>query len=473
MDISQALTVTELTARIKQTLEQGFAHIEVQGEVSRLTKHTSGHQYFTIKDSHASISAVVWRTSITRLKHLPKEGEMFVFSGHLSVYEPRGSYQLIVTRIRPVGAGALAAEFEARKKIFAERGWFAEENKLKLPPLPKHIGIVTSATAAAFEDVKKVFQSRPGWLQLTLSPCVVQGDQAAVSIAKAIARFKTLQHQPDVILLVRGGGSMEDLWCFNDEKVVQAIVQSSIPIISGVGHEIDTTLADFAADCRAATPSNAAEISCPSKQDLQQRIIPSKRLQHHLNTSIQQYTQHIAHKKQSLRHIQQRNMDYHLQQSASLQQQLTESFYTQIHQQQRYIHQQYQRMLPLEPRAQLRQKQKYLHQLQERLYASSIQIIPHQEKQRLAQSQRLHQTYFNRLQQCKYQIQSCIEKLRALDPKDVLNRGYTLTTHRDGSLLTSCQDIHPDDIVHIHFSDGQIKSQVQAVNIHSEHRGNT
>ena len=270
--MSQTLTVTELTARIKQVLEQGFSRIEVTGEISRLTKPSSGHLYFTIKDNHAAISAVVWRGAAARLKTRPKDGQAYVFTGHLSLYEPRGSYQLVVTDIASAGTGRLAEEFERRKMLFAERGWFDADTKKNIPAFPKHIGIVTSQTAAAFEDIKKVLNTRPAWLNISLSPAVVQGESAPQSIACAIQKLHNLADTPDVILLVRGGGSMEDLWCFNDERVVQAIVDATVPIISGIGHEIDTTLADFAADVRAATPSNAAELVCPAKETLRPQI---------------------------------------------------------------------------------------------------------------------------------------------------------------------------------------------------------
>ncbi|MDX8405816.1 MAG: exodeoxyribonuclease VII large subunit, partial [Mariprofundus sp.] len=255
---SPPISVTQLTARIKQMLEQGFVGITVSGEVSRLTRPASGHLYFTIKDAHAAIAAVVWRSAAMRLHTRPEEGGEYIFTGHLSVYEPRGSYQLIVTRIEAAGAGKLAAEFERRKQLFAERGWFDPANKHAIPSLPQHIGIATSATAAALEDVKKVLATRPAWLQLTLSPCLVQGAAAPASIVAALTALACLPNRPDLILLVRGGGSIEDLWCFNDESVVRAVMDCPIAIISGIGHEIDITLTDFAADKRAATPSNAA-----------------------------------------------------------------------------------------------------------------------------------------------------------------------------------------------------------------------
>ncbi len=237
-DSNKPLSVTELTARIKQMLEAGFAKVEVTGEVSRLTSPASGHLYFTIKDAHAAISAVIWRSTALRLKNLPEEGGEFVFTGPISLYEPRGSYQLVISRVEAAGAGKLAAEFERRKQDFSERGWFDAASKLSPPKLPKHIGIITSSTAAAFEDVKKVLATRPAWLELTLAPALVQGRSAAASIVNAIQRIARMDSPPDTILLVRGGGSIEDLWCFNDESVVKAIVECPIPLITGTAMKL-------------------------------------------------------------------------------------------------------------------------------------------------------------------------------------------------------------------------------------------
>jgi len=269
---THALSVSELTACIKQVLEQGFSSVCVLGEISRLNRQASGHMYFTIKDEGASLSAVIWKSAAQRLAQIPEEGQQYIFTGHISLYPPQGRYQLIVSHLEAAGSGALAIEFEQRKKEFSERGWFAPEIKRPIPALPRHIGIVTSETTAALQDVKKVLSTRPGWLQLSLSPTLVQGKAAASQIARALKRLQRMQNKPDVILLVRGGGSPEDLWCFNEEPVVRAIVECGIPIITGIGHEIDISLADFAADRQAATPSNAAEIVCPDRETLRKQM---------------------------------------------------------------------------------------------------------------------------------------------------------------------------------------------------------
>jgi len=459
------LTVTELTARIKQTLEQGFAHIEVKGEISRLTKPSSGHLYFTIKDSHANISAVVWRSAALRLKTLPKEGQEFIFNGHLSLYEPRGTYQIIVTQISPVGAGQLAAEFERRKALFAERGWFSNEHKKPIPTLPQHIAIVTSATAAAFEDVKKVLATRPAWLRKTLSPAIVQGAQAPQSIANAIQALQKVQDIPDVILLIRGGGSMEDLWCFNDESVIKAIATSKIPIISGIGHEIDTTLADFAADLRAATPSNAAELCCASRQHLRQAIPQPQRLDYSLTSMLRHLQQKLHIQQQSLKHHHQRNLDQNLQQSSILQQQLISSFQSLLGQWQHCAREQHNELITLEPGRQLRKKQQQLHQLQERLATCRLKIMPEKQHSLATYRQQLTQSLKSSLQASHYKVQLHRETLYALDPSHVLQRGYSLIYDAAGKLITHAKSMQQDDAMHIHFQDGSIETRVKNIQL--------
>ncbi|MDQ7003633.1 MAG: exodeoxyribonuclease VII large subunit [Ghiorsea sp.] len=436
------LTVSELTARIKQVLEQGFTRLEITGEISRLTTPSSGHMYFTIKDNHAAISAVVWRSAAARLNIRPKDGQAYIFKGHLSLYEPRGSYQLVVTSILAAGEGQLAAEFERRKALFANKGWFDNASKQTIPQYPKHIGIVTSQTAAAFEDVKKVLHTRPAWLNITLSPAVVQGESAPKSIFQAIRRLHQLEDKPDVILLVRGGGSIEDLWCFNDEKVVQAIFASNIPIISGVGHEIDTTLADLAADIRAATPSNAAEIVCPAKDTLKPQV---SRLYQHLTQALNslkdakywalervnhQFQQHI---RQSMKkkHFQVRELKNRLQQ--------------------------------FEPNHRLRQDMHQFYSLKQRLFAVTQNTVP---KKRHALEQAAYQlrlSYEHQLQHNYHQWQKRHEQLLAMNPTHVLKRGYAITTNAKGEVISSIRKLAKGDTVHLHLHDGTAATQVTHV----------
>lgn len=435
------LSVTELTAGIKKLLEQNYASIEVTGEVSRMTRHASGHIYFTIKDAHASISAVIWRSTAVRLKLQPKEGEEFIFSGSISVYEPRGTYQLVVRKVEAVGAGQLAAEFERRKALFAERGWFDPERKTKPPELPQHVGIVTSPTAAAFEDVKKVLTTRPAWLQLTLAPAVVQGDSAPSSIARAIRRLNQIKSRPDLILLVRGGGSMEDLWCFNDELVVKEIVDSEIPVITGVGHEIDTTLADLAADIRAATPSNAAELACPDRDTLRGRLPKTSQLQ--------QMWQRI----QDGRH-------QHCERNAI---ELTANFRQQLASRHRLLTGIQQRLTQQEPRRQLRLREQTLHRCQQQLTTFQVHGR-NSQRQKLDQlHQRLNWLKEKRIESRRQALSTLNKQIHDLGPMQVLKRGYTMNTDREGQLISSVSQLAPGDEIGIHFHDGKAIARTLSV----------
>ncbi len=434
------LTVTELTARIKQVLEQGFANIEVTGEISRLTTPSSGHIYFTIKDSHAAISAVVWRSAAARLNIRPKDGQAYIFSGHLSLYEPRGSYQLIVTLIMPAGAGRLAEEFEKRKLAFAASGWFDESRKQSIPKLPQHIGIVTSQTAAAFEDVKKVFHTRPAWLNITLSQAVVQGESAPQSIAQAISRLHQLKDKPDVILLVRGGGSIEDLWCFNDEKVVHAIVDANIPIIAGIGHEIDTTLADLAADIRAATPSNAAELVCPAKDTLRPQIT---RLQQRLHQAFQSYKDGKHWTLDRSNHELKHAVRQHLQQGHLTVRDLKK------------------RLQQFEPNHRLRQDMQHFYQLKQRLLSAAQNTTPKRQRQLEFTQYHLRLFYQRLIQQKKETCSNHYEHLHGMNPQHVLRRGYAMTTNEHGTIVSSAKGLKQGDKLQLHFHDGSAETKVK------------
>lgn len=464
MSANTPLTVTELTARIKQVLEQGFAQVEVTGEISRLTTPSSGHLYFTIKDAHAAISAVVWRTTALRLKTRPKEGQAYVFIGHISLYEPRGIYQLVIKRIEAVGAGRLAAEFERRKQVFAERGWFDSEHKRPIPKLPQHIGVVTSTTAAAFEDVKKVLATRPAWLTLTLSPCLVQGEQAPDSIVKAIQRFSQLKKQPDIILLVRGGGSIEDLWCFNDERVIQAIFDADIPIISGVGHEIDTTLADLVADFRAATPSNAAELACPSRDTLRQQMPQLKSMVSLLLRRLAQNAEQNQNFKQHLTQARNRFQDQNNWKLERLTSKHGHTFRQVVRQRQQQHKTLNLRLTQQEPNQLLRHDMQSFFALKQRLSPLKQIILQHRQSSLDNNLKDLQTSHQNNLRLRKQVWQRFSEQLHAMNPDHVLQRGYAMTTNQYGHIISSVEQLKEDTIMHFQYADGSADSKV--VKIH-------
>lgn len=276
---SRISTVTEVTAYIRDLLEMdaGLQDLWLQGEISNWKRATSGHVYFTLKDAGASIRCVIWRSQASRLIYLPQhEGEAVLAHGRISIYEAGGNYQFYVDDLEPAGRGALYAQFERIKARLAAEGLFEPGLKRPLPSLPRRIGLVTSPSGAALRDILNVLRRRYPLAQVLLSPTAVQGETASGQIIAALQAVA--RQQVDVIILARGGGSLEDLWAFNDEHLARAIAGCPIPVVTGVGHEVDFTIADFVADVRAPTPSAAAELVTPDVFELKRLLRDQERL---------------------------------------------------------------------------------------------------------------------------------------------------------------------------------------------------
>ncbi len=265
-------TVTSITTLIKRTLESAYAGIEVEGEISNFRPSGAGHLYFTLKDENASLSAVMFRGRATRLDFKPEDGQLVIASGNISVYEKRGVYQIICERLKKAGVGDILLLLEERKKRLAAEGLFDEDLKQPLPLFPSRVAVVTSPTGAAIRDILQVTRRRNSGIDIVVLPAPVQGDDAAEKIAAQIEKANDLD-LGEVLIIGRGGGSLEDLLPFSDERVVRAVAKSRIPVISAVGHEIDLSLSDLAADVRAPTPSAAAEIVSASRDELYLRVI--------------------------------------------------------------------------------------------------------------------------------------------------------------------------------------------------------
>ncbi|MFW5824439.1 MAG: exodeoxyribonuclease VII large subunit, partial [Marinobacter sp.] len=260
----RALTVSELARQVRHLLESSFMQVWVEGELSSLSRPSSGHWYFSLKDQRAQVRCAMFRGFNQRVRPLPKEGDQVRIRGRVSLYESRGDFQIIVEHMEPAGLGALQQAFDALKARLQAEGLFAPERKKPLPAMPRHIGVVTSPTGAAIHDILIVLGRRCPGIPVTLYPTPVQGQTATASIVAAIQR--AVRHgQADVLIIGRGGGSLEDLWCFNEEAVARAIAACPIPTVSAVGHEVDVTIADFVADLRAPTPSAAAEKISPDQ----------------------------------------------------------------------------------------------------------------------------------------------------------------------------------------------------------------
>ena len=267
----KVLTVSEVTSHIKRTLEAGYSSVMIQGEVTNFKIHSSGHLYFGLKDSSAMISAVMWRSRAPSLSFTPEDGMKVIATGRITLFESRGIYQIDVTNLRPVGMGELQMAFEKLKRRLADEGLFDREHKKPLPKYPVSIGMITSETGAALHDMLHVFQKRFPAVEVVFLPVQVQGVGAGKEIATAIGDLNRFG-QVDLIIVARGGGSLEDLWAFNEEVVARAIFKSRIPVVSAVGHEVDFTISDFVADLRAPTPTAAAQLVVPDKSALLETV---------------------------------------------------------------------------------------------------------------------------------------------------------------------------------------------------------
>jgi exodeoxyribonuclease VII large subunit len=299
---SNAWSVSELTGYIKELFEIDFRlqDIEVSGEISNFTRARSGHLYFTLKDEQAQLKCVMWRTMAQRLAFRPEEGDAVLAHGRVSVYETGGVYQLYADWLEPAGRGYLAIAFERLKERLSLEGLFDQERKKPVPSFPNKIGIVTSADAAALRDILKVLQRRCPLVEVLIAPTLVQGDQAPEQIVQAL-RWLDGRDDIDTILVARGGGSIEDLWAFNDEQVARAIFAAEKPVISGVGHETDFTIADLVADLRAPTPSAAAELAAPDLSALPLVLADSRaRLVAYMQSQIQQRRRQVQANAQAL-----------------------------------------------------------------------------------------------------------------------------------------------------------------------------
>lgn len=291
----QTLSVSSLNEQIKTLLETSFSHVFVEGEISRITFHSSGHIYFTLKDATSAISAVMFKGNAQKLKFQLKEGLKVILDGALTLYKPRGEYQINCFNIEPAGRGALALAFEQLKQKLASQGYFDPALKKELPKFPSRIALITSATGAALQDMLRVANSRYRLLEIDIYDVLVQGESAASAIANAIKWSDTLGY--DIIVIGRGGGSIEDLWAFNEESVADAIFCAKTPIVSAVGHEIDWVISDFVADLRAPTPSAAMQMILPDTNELYQSL---DSMASHLSQIL---SQKIFNKRQELTHL--------------------------------------------------------------------------------------------------------------------------------------------------------------------------
>ena len=420
----KVLSVWELTSDIKRLLEKSVGAVWVSGEITNLRAQSSGHIYFTLKDVAAQVSCVLFRGTAATQRSLLADGKKVLLHGDVTVYEARGQYQLIVREVELQGIGALQAAFEKLKLKLAAEGLFAQERKRPLPRYPQRIGLVTSPTGAAIRDVLHVVQRRNPALEIILAPCRVQGDGAAREIAQAIGllnAFSAATNQPlDLILITLGGGSLEDLWAFNEEAVARAVFESAVPIVSAVGHEIDFSIADFVADMRAATPSAAAEI-------ITEGFFSSREL--------------VANAPLRLRQLARRKLDRAHEDFDSLTG----------------------RLARLHPRRRLNDALQRLDDLQSDLLRSLKSSVQSRSLVYANAAGRFARIRPAQMLKARRETLRQLEKrLNALGPEQVLGRGYSITLDAEsGGVVRSAAKVKAGQILRTRLAEGEIKSAVE------------
>ena len=434
-------SVTDLSMAIKSQLENSFPQVWVKGEISNFVIPPSGHFYFSLKDSKSQIKAVMFKGFNGRLRFRPENGMEVIVKANVSTYMPRGDYQLICQQMDPVGQGALQAQFEQLKKKLQKEGLFDEDRKKPLPTFPQKIALVTSPTGAVIRDLLNVLRRRFKGLDITLIPTLVQGEAAAPEIINAINLAHEIVPAFDIMVVARGGGSIEDLWCFNDESVVRCIASSKIPIVSAIGHEVDFTLSDFASDQRAPTPSAAAELIVPDRLEVKATVNHlESRIKTAMYSDLEKYQQTYLGLFKRLKDPQKQLQEL-FQRNDELLQRMQRAF-------QHYI---------------TFMKEKYHHTHQK---LSCIHQVWEKEQQRLKSVFQNLTKYMDMfLNQTKVSLKNQIELLDSLDPQKVVKRGYSIVklSGEKGKVITSVDQIQPEGMIHIIFAKGKAKAQIKKI----------
>lgn len=434
----QYLTVTALTQYLKLKLENDphLKKILLKGEISNFKAHSSGHFYFSLKDDKAQISAMMFSTYTKTLSFMPKDGDKVLVEGYISVYEARGSYSISIYAMTLDGIGELFLKYEQLKKEFEALGYFDQSIKKKIPQYPKAIGVITSPTGAVIQDIKNTVSRRYLLTKIVLYPALVQGEGSKDSLVRQIRRANK-DNEVDVIILGRGGGSIEDLWSFNEAEVVVAIYESKIPIITAIGHETDTTLSDYAGDLRAPTPTAAAELATPNVSDILEDLKEKERLlNYYMNDKIRSLQKELLNLDERLFVSNPKNKALQMKQTINqLDQRLQQGFKT------------------------------YLSDLMYRtsLFGKSL-VSPSDKIQRYKEkikelSNNLKNQYIARYNSYQYKYQSLSDILEAKNPLSVMKRGFALTM-KDKKVVTSIKDININDQIDIVYEDGSVITKV-------------
>ena len=417
---AKVLSVAELTRSIRGILETKFRAVWVQGEISNYKLHPSGHQYFTLKDQRAQISCIIWRDAMAPLRQPIADGAQVQVFGTVTVFEARGQYQLNVQVLQPRGLGVLQARFEALKRKLEAEGLFAAERKRPLPAFPRKIGIVTSPTGAAIRDILNVLRRRAPWLSILINPVRVQGSGAAQEIAVAVRELAAPNDRfapVDLIVVARGGGSLEDLWEFNEEIVARTIADVSVPVVSAVGHEIDFTICDFVADLRAPTPSAAAELIVPDIVDLRRRIeVLARAVSRELLQRVRDGQQRLDHVEDMLRRCLSHKID--------------------------------------------NCKRALIHMARTLAARSPARELALRRNRFVDVRRRLGELPARVLENARHRFREIEAVLRVLGPDATLRRGYSITTDQRGKLIRSVTAMRTQMKIRTRVVDGEFDSEV-------------
>ncbi|EHJ06595.1 exodeoxyribonuclease VII large subunit [Marinobacter manganoxydans] len=436
----RALSVSELNHQARHLLESSFMQVWVEGELSGFSRPSSGHWYFSLKDRKCQVRCAMFRGMNQRIRTPPKEGDQVRIRGKVTLYENRGDFQIIVEHVEPAGLGALQQAFEELKQKLLAEGLFEQASKKPLPSLPRHIGVVTSPTGAAIHDILTVLARRCPAIPVTLYPTAVQGKAATADIARAIEAAQN-HGVADVLIIGRGGGSLEDLWCFNEEAVARAIAACRIPTVSAVGHEVDVTIADFVADLRAPTPSAAAEKISPDQSDwLKQLRDREFRLSNAMGLALKRLGTQLGHLSARLRDPRrellekaQRMDELELRLRKAIRQRLTTVGVRNDHLRQRLVMQ--------SPHRQLSDSQDALRRVSERL----VSVMQQDLKQR------------------RDNLEHAAQTLNVVSPLATLGRGYSIVRDNNGNILRDASNVNPGDTISARVARGEMTAKVTSV----------
>ena len=436
---SAIFTVSRLNQTVRLLLEQEMGQVWISGEISNFSQPSSGHWYFTLKDDTAQVRCAMFRNSNRRVTFRPQHGQQVLVRANITLYEPRGDYQIIVESMQPAGEGLLQQKYEQLKAKLQAEGLFDQQHKKSLPSPAHCVGVITSKTGAALHDILHVLKRRDPSLPVIIYPTAVQGDDAPGQIVRAI-ELANARQECDVLIVGRGGGSLEDLWSFNDERVARAIFASMIPVVSAVGHETDVTIADFIADLRAPTPSAAAEMVSRNQQELLRQILSA---QQRLGMAMDYF---LANRSRRFTQIYHRLQQQHPQLRLARQQTALERLHQRMN---------------VAIDSQLKRTSQRQARLLQRLNQQSPQPRIHRAQTRIQQLEyRLAENVRSRLSATRERFGNAVTHLEAVSPLSTLARGYSVSTATDGKVLKKVKQVKTGDVMTTRLEDGWVESQV-------------